>query len=383
MDTRLSTLAHCNDAESSHARAETPRSAALAAELRHRIASGDLAAGDRLPAVRVLAAQRGVHPRVVSAAYAELRDEGVLEGRAGAGTRVSPPSSRATGQRVARLSALAADLLDRALADGYAPEEVSAAVANAAGRWREDRREAEGRRSARPRTLRLAGSHDLALELLAAQLGAGRHPVRLIPRFDGSLPGLLDLAAGSADVAGVHLLDHVSGEYNLPFVRRLLPGRAARLVLLAERDQGLMVPPGNPLRLAVITDLCRPGVRLANRQEGSGTRALLDALLFRAGCSPRSVEGYDHVLPTHLAVANAVALGSADVGLGIAAAAGALGLEFLPVAREPYELVFAETTPAPLIERVRRVLSSEPFRSAVAALGGYDPARSGEERRAP
>lgn len=355
----------------------------LAGELRRRIALGELAPGDQLPSVRQLAGALGVHTRLVVAAYAELRAEGLVSGTAGAGTRVaSPASPRATLARTGRLSTLADDVLSRALAEGFAPEEVESAVALAAGRWRSDRAVQADGPTAQGRLLRLAGSHDLSVEVLAARLGAGRRPVRLVPTFGGSLAGLLRLAAGQADLAAVHLLEPTSGEYNVPFVRRVLGGRPAVLLLAVEREQGLMVPPGNPRGVQGLRDLVRPGMRLANRQEGSGTRVLLDALLPQAGVPGQVISGYARQLPSHVAVAQAVATGEADIGLGIEAAARLLGLEFLPLAREPYELAYLEGPKnVRIMAHVRRVLQSEAFRSGVAALGGYHTARSGETRR--
>lgn len=359
------------------------RGRVLARELRRRIALGELAPGDQLPSVRQLASTLGVHTRLVVAAYAELRAEGLITGTAGAGTRVVRPASpRATVARTGRLSALADDVLSRALAEGFAPEEIESAVALAAGRWRADQTVQALTPTGQARLLRLAGSHDLSVEILAARLGAGKRPVRLVPNFGGSLAGLLRLAAGQADLAAVHLLEVTSGEYNVPFVRRVLGGRPVVLLLAVEREQGLMVLPGNPLGVHGLGDLARPGMRLANRQEGSGTRVLLDALLPRAGVATALVRGYARELPSHVAVAQAVAAGDADVGLGIEAAARLLGLEFLPVAREPYELAYLEgPTNARTIARLRRVLQSEAFRSGVAALGGYHTERSGETRR--
>jgi molybdate-binding protein/DNA-binding transcriptional regulator YhcF (GntR family) len=363
-------------------RPHEPRSEALARELRWQIARGELGPGDRLPTVRRLATALGVHARVVGAAYAELKAEGLVGGSTGAGTRVvSPTPRRLVVERDSRLAELADDLLSRGLAEGFAPEEVEAAVAVAAGRWRADRRAQEAGPQAQGRVLRLAGSHDLSVEVLAARLGVGRHPIRLVPDFGGSLACLLRLAAGEADLAAVHLLDASTGEYNLPYVRRVLGGRPARLLLVVEREQGLMVAPGNPLGLHEASDLARPGLRIANRQEGSGTRALLDALLARASIPPLAIDGYARELPTHVAVAQAVAGGQADVGLGIAAAARAFGLDFVPLAREPYELAYLDgPANARTFARLRRVLQSDGFRAGVARLGGYHTERSGEER---
>ncbi len=374
-------LADCSDLLASSSPPRGPRRVqALASAIRLRIAEGRWEAGDRLPSVRDLSAALAVHPRVVSAAYGLLRGEDVLAGTAGGGTRVASSRSSAPSARAARLARLADGLVTATLAQGFSAEEVEAAVASAAARLRA----AHGERQPLPtggRSLHLTGSHDLSIEILAAHLAAGRHPLRLTFDFRGSLAGLLRLAADRADLAAVHLLDAATGEYNAPYVARLLPGRGARLLLVAEREQGLIVPPGNPGRLASAADLARPGLRLANRQEGSGTRTLLDALLARAGALPAGIEGYDREFPTHVAVALAVAQGSADVGVGIQAAAHAFGLGFVPLAREPYELAYLpDRLGLRAAERLVDALRSEPFRRAVAGLGGYDTARGGEVR---
>jgi putative molybdopterin biosynthesis protein len=152
------------------------------------------------------------------------------------------------------------------------------------------------------------------------------------------------------------------------------------VVTLVDRDQGLMVAPGNPHKLAGLADLAKPGVRLINRQPGSGTRSLLDYRLRLAGVAPDAVQGYRSVAATHLAVAMAVAEGRADVGLGLYAAARAYGLEFIPQARERYDLVmFAEDRQqAPLASLIEAARAPD-FKTLVAGLGGYDTARTGEE----
>jgi putative molybdopterin biosynthesis protein len=197
-----------------------------------------------------------------------------------------------------------------------------------------------------------------------------------------SLGGLFALASGDCDLAGCHLLDAESGDYNAPFVRRVLPGEPVDLVTLAEREQGLMVAPGNPGGIHALADLARHGVRYVNRQRGSGTRVLLDRLLADAAVPADAVEGYGREEPTHLAVAGAIAAGSADAGLGIRAAARALGLDFVPLARERYELALrAASRDQPAVHAVLAALRSRAFVAAVEALTGYDTRDTGRTRR--
>lgn len=223
------------------------------------------------------------------------------------------------------------------------------------------------------RTIVAIGSHDPVLDLAASLLRA-RDPERtLVSGPVGSLGGLVALRDGLCHLAGCHLLDPASGEYTLPWIARVLPGRDVRVVRLVHREQGLIVAPGNPLGLRGLEDL--PRARFVNRQRGAGTRVLLDHELGRLGVAPDAVDGYAREEPTHLAVAAAVAAGRADAGLGVLAAARAFGLGFVPVAREPFDLVMAPGEPAvaPLLD----LMADAGFRAQVEALGGYSTAETG------
>jgi len=148
------------------------------------------------------------------------------------------------------------------------------------------------------------------------------------------------------------------------------------------REQGLIVAAGNPLGLRGITDLARPGLRYVNRQRGAGTRVLLDYELQRARIDPASLSGYTREEPTHLAVAAAVSAGRADCGLGVHAAARAFGLDFLPIAHEPYDLVLERATAeSDRLAPLWALMEHAPFRSAVEALGGYDTSEMGRRVR--
>jgi putative molybdopterin biosynthesis protein len=150
------------------------------------------------------------------------------------------------------------------------------------------------------------------------------------------------------------------------------------MVHLAVREQGLIVAPGNPKRLRTIRDLTRSDVRFVNRQLGAGTRVLLDYLLGKARIRPARIAGYEREEFTHMAVAVAVASGLADCGLGIRSAAAALGLDFLPIEREEYDLVLrADFAAGPAGAVLLDTLRSAEFRAAVEALGGYDLSRAG------
>jgi putative molybdopterin biosynthesis protein len=232
------------------------------------------------------------------------------------------------------------------------------------------------------RTIVAVGSHDLVLDLAASELRAIDPCVTLASSNVGSLGGLVALRDGLCHVAGSHLLDPASGEYTLPYVDRVLGGRDIAVVRLVHREQGLIVARGNPLGLRGIDDLARPGLRYVNRQRGAGTRVLLDHELGHRGISPDAVPGYAREEHTHLAVAAAVAAGRADAGLGVMAAARAFELDFVPVTREPYDLVLAtETLEDPVTAPLWALLEDPAFREAVAALGGYGTEEMGRRVR--
>lgn len=227
-------------------------------------------------------------------------------------------------------------------------------------------------------TVLIVGSHDNALDVLADELrreGTGLH---LSSSHVGSMGGLRAIRRGICHMAGTHLLDTADGSYNVSYVRRFLPGISVRLVNLVIREQGLIVPRGNPMGLGGIEDLGRDNLRFINRQGGSGTRILLDYRLAEAGIDPAVIAGYNDEEFTHMAVAVAVLSGAADVGLGICAAARALGLDFVPVVTEEYDLVMPERFfETPMIQLVLKTIRSERFQSRVMALGGYDTSKTG------
>jgi putative molybdopterin biosynthesis protein len=252
-------------------------------------------------------------------------------------------------------------------------------------------------------TLLITGSHDLSLDLLDSMLRQS-HEGRAVPQTArhilapstrrraqmrvasihvGSQAGLSALRGGYCHAAGTHLLDPDTGEYNVAYVRRLFAPGEVSLITVALRQQGLIVAPGNPLGLQTWADLARPGLRFINRQRGAGTRVLLDYELRRAGVDGSTIEGYPRTVYTHLAVAAAVQSGAADVGVGIAAAARALDLGFVPLASERYELaVPRRSLDAQPVAALIEVLSTADFKDALHSLGGYDVGETGAVRAA-
>lgn len=349
--------------------------------VRGRVESGELVAGERLPAVRELARELGVSPGTVARAYAELARQGVIVTRRGGGSFVAGKAERVPSPEERLRAALDRSIVE-GLSLGYTPEELEALFILHLAKWREER-EKKGRGEtlpARTGKINFVGSHDLALELLTVYLGQYRE-LSLQTTFAGSLGGLIALEEGKAHIAGVHLFDEETEQYNLPFIRRILPGREVAMINLARRVQGLMVKKGNPKGIRSWEDLTRPDVVFVNRQKGSGTRVFLDSQLKRHGIDTKKIRGYAYEAPTHISVAVTVAGGTADVGLGIEAAARALGLDFVPLAEEPYDLVLpGEYVKEDFAAKLIETLNSSQFKKAVSALAGYVTEETGKLR---
>jgi putative molybdopterin biosynthesis protein len=227
------------------------------------------------------------------------------------------------------------------------------------------------------RTIFCIGSHDITLDLIAQFLAAQNR--RLVSANVGSQGGLIALRRREAHLAGSHLLDPDTGEYNLRYINQYLPGIPVRVVALVGREQGLLVAKGNPKGIQSLDHLARPDVTFVNRQRGAGTRVLLDYHLGLERIDPAKIHGYESEEFTHLAAAAAVASGRADCALGIAAAARALDLDFVPLFKERYDLVIPEEhAGTALVAPLFDTLSSFSFRDAVAALPGYDTSVMGK-----
>jgi putative molybdopterin biosynthesis protein len=219
----------------------------------------------------------------------------------------------------------------------------------------------------------IIGSHDLALDVLANFLRRRYPEATLSSAHVGSLGGLTALRRGEAHCAGTHLLDEETGDYNVSYVKRLLPGKKTVLVNLVYREQGLILAEGNPKCIKTLADLTRDGISYVNRQRGAGTRILLDYLLRKQGLDPEQISGYEHEEFTHMALAVAVKAGAADAGLGILAAARALGLDFIGIVEERYDLCIPEEYwGTPYIQRLLEVMNMPEFQVEVKRLGGYD-----------
>jgi putative molybdopterin biosynthesis protein len=185
--------------------------------------------------------------------------------------------------------------------------------------------------------------------------------------------GLIALRREEAHIAGTHLLDEKTGEYNIPFIKQLLGDKEIILINLVYREQGFMVLKGNPKNIRGFEDLLREDIIFINRQAGSGTRLLIDKHLREFNIEPSKIKGYEKEEFTHMAVASAVLGGIADTGVGIYAASKALGLDFIPVTKERYDLAIPERFyNTEMIQRLLEILNDREFKNTVKSLGGYD-----------
>ncbi len=350
----------------------------IAESIRQEILRGKLQPGDHLPTVREMASRWNCTIGTVQRAYRELARQGLALGRAGQGTRVIEPFPEQDDTPLRRASLIhrAETFLLEVLTAGYTPGEVEEAVRQALDRWRVIKQET----TVSPKQiLRYAGSHDLVLTWLASHFSEIAPGYELQLKFTGSLGGLIALAQDEADLAGCHLWDEDSRSYNLPYVKRLLPNRRVALINLAQRRLGLILPVGNPAGIQSLDDLNRPGLRFTNRQPGSGTRVWLDAHLRVTNIDPANIVGYTNEKMTHSEVAQEVAEGEANLGIGLEAAALGYGLDFIFLTNERYDLVIpAENLHLPAIESLTAWLRDEGGRGLIESMGGYDASRTGE-----
>ncbi len=223
-------------------------------------------------------------------------------------------------------------------------------------------------------TIVCIGSHDNALDLLANILKKRCPGFSLSSAHVGSMGGLMALKRGEAHMAGTHLLDEETGEYNITYIKRLLSDKKTLLINLVYREQGLLVPKGNPKNVKGFEDLTRDDVVFVNRQSGAGTRLLTDKCLRELNINPDDVKGYEREEYTHMSVASAVLTGIADTGLAILAAARALNLDFIPVAKERYDLaILREFFETEMLRCLLKIIKEDAeFRTLVKSLGGYD-----------
>ena len=227
--------------------------------------------------------------------------------------------------------------------------------------------------------LLLIGSHDLSLDLIRNQLHQKNYNFDLKLQTVGSMAGLTALRRGESQLAGAHLLDPETGEYNISYLQRFFKGEKLVVLNLVHREQGLYLKPGNPKKINALQDLTEAEINYINRQRGAGTRVLFDYLLAENGIEPEQISGYEKEEFTHIAAAAAVGRGSADAALGIRAAAEVMEVDFLPLAEERYDLIFREEIlEQPQIQALIELISQDQLKTEIEKLGGYQCRNTGE-----
>jgi len=218
----------------------------------------------------------------------------------------------------------------------------------------------------------VTGSHDPLIDELADLMKVKHGNITLSSSHVGSMAGLLAVKKGEAHLAGTHLLDEATGGYNDVFIKRIIPEGGVRLISCVKRQQGLILPKGNPKKIQGVSDLEREGIRYVNRQKGSGTRILIDYLCRKNGIDTTMIYGYEREEFTHTSVAALIAAGSADAGLGVYSAAKMYDLDFLYICDEQYDfLVPDHAWELPMVQALLEMIKSEEFKTRIDKLGGY------------
>ncbi|MEW9700381.1 substrate-binding domain-containing protein [Paenibacillus sp. SI8] len=220
---------------------------------------------------------------------------------------------------------------------------------------------------------------DVSLDILAKHIERNVSHYRPLRAYVGSMDSLISMYKGESDIVSTHLLDGDTGQYNIPYIRKLLIGSSYVVVNLVSRSAGLYVQLGNPKQIYDWADLKKPGLRLVNREKGSGARVLLDEQLRLHEIPHQLLSGYEQEESNHMGVAGKVATGEADFGVGIEKAASMVGgVDFIPLIQERYDLVMLKK-PENLewIERVKQILQSESFHNELRPIQGYDLSQTG------
>ncbi|MGN7403385.1 substrate-binding domain-containing protein [Cytobacillus praedii] len=226
----------------------------------------------------------------------------------------------------------------------------------------------------------IISGQDLSLDILANHFEKSSDEFRTLRSYTGSLEGLISMYQGHSDIVSSHLIDGQSGDYNLPYISRILVNFEYIVINLLSRKAGFYVQKGNPKQIKNWIDLKSKDVEMINREKGSGARVLVDEYLKKHKISIHEVKGYGREETNHLSVASAVAKGVADVGVGIEKATNIVqGVDFIPLVNERYDLVLLKTIKNEgLIKKIQEILRSEDFQSDLEALGGYDLSKTGQ-----
>lgn len=216
------------------------------------------------------------------------------------------------------------------------------------------------------------GSHDLTIDILSAHLRRNFHGSKIISSHVGSMAGIMAIRKGEAHIAGIHLLDPETREYNRSYIQRFLGGQNVVLLPFLKRNQGWLLPQGNPMGVTGVKDIAEKNIQYVNRQKGAGTRILFDLLLRENDLESEQIAGYEREMFSHLSVAAEVKGSDDAAGLGIYSAARVMGLDFLPVADEDYDLLMTkEFYESEQGVRLLKIINSEQFREEVERIGGY------------
>ncbi|ASJ53257.1 hypothetical protein BP422_06650 [Brevibacillus formosus] len=225
----------------------------------------------------------------------------------------------------------------------------------------------------------IISGQDVSLDLLAGHLEKKDEAYRPLRSYVGSLNSLVAMYTGKADIVSTHLYDGDTNEYNVPYIRRILCGHRFVVINMLSRWAGFYVQAGNPKQIKAWSDFTKPGIRMVNREKGSGARTLIEEQFRLAKIAGNDVIGYEREESNHLAVAGVVARRESDVGVGIEKAASLIGVEFVPIVRERYDLVLLKNKDnEQLIQAVLDVLGSRPFQKELEAVGGYDLSQTGK-----
>ncbi|MDR7001217.1 helix-turn-helix transcriptional regulator [Neobacillus niacini] len=224
----------------------------------------------------------------------------------------------------------------------------------------------------------IISGQDMVLDILGKHI-EGNSSYKPLRSYTGSLNSLISMYNGEGDIVSLHLFDGDTGEYNLPYIKKILVGYPYILLNLLSRKAGFYVKKGNPQNITSWTDLKQNHIKMVNREKGSGARILLDEQLRLNQISPRDINGYEREESNHLSVASVISSGAADVGVGIEKAAKIVGIDFIPLITERYDLVILKTLETEqLITTIKGILSSRQFKKEINSLGDYDTTQTGK-----
>lgn len=348
----------------------------IADKIRLDILEGRYPPGSKLPTVRKMMRIWNCTSGTIQRAYQELSKQGLIASYPGRGTIVSDLSiSNPEALRKFGLQKRLLDFLREMTGLGYTVPEIEQSFPLSLASFQS---EYNPQPSGGVKTLKFVGSHDLVVEWLAPRMMNILPDYSMGVKFKGSLGGLFALVDGSADLTGCHLWDQETDSYNIPYIQKIFPGEKIAILTLSQRRLGLIIQPGNPLGIASINDITKPGTKFINRQSGSGTRIWLDARLTMLGIEKDHIYGYQNEKNTHNEVAQSVASGDSNVGLGLEGAALLYDLAFIPLTLEKYDLVFRTSRIDPsIIYALQTWLLRPDKRKEILDLGGYDTTQTG------